>query len=107
MSAYEFTVEQRAVPGTHNHHWVAVDAADGTVIDLPQGGTGPWLGRYPEIAAHLAGKGIKVALDYARARGDTFDADHDQSVYTWTFHTEGGIVVKDIPRVISSLILQI
>ena len=106
MSAHSFTVQQRPIPGTHSHHWVAVDDDEGTVIDLPQGGIGAWLGLYPEIAAHLAGKGVAVALHYSRARGDSFDADHEQSVYTWTFNTTGGIVVKDIPRVVGSLAVQ-
>ncbi len=103
MSAYEFSVEQRAIPATHLHGWVAIDDASGAEIDLPQGGTGAWLGRYPEIAAWLAGRGVAVSLDYFRARGDSFDADHEKGLYRWTFNTGGGIVVKDIPRVIGSL----
>lgn len=107
MSGFEFTVEQRQVPGQRQHCWVAVDAASGDVIDLPRGGTGTLLGRYPEIATWLALKGTPVTLDFSRARGDTFDADHNRSLYTWTFNTGGGIVVKDIPRVEASLTVQI
>lgn len=107
MSAHEFTVEQRQVPGTHQHTWVAVDDATGMVIDLPQGGTGAFLGRYPEIAACLAGAGLSVTLDYSRARGDSFDADHANGVYTWSFNTGGGIAVKDIPRVMASFTVEL
>jgi hypothetical protein len=103
MTAHQFTIEQRQVPGTHQHGWIAVDDANGAVIDLPHGGTGDYLGRYPEIAAYLSGKGIDVALDYCRRRGDTFDADHQQRVYTWTFETGGGVVVRDIPRLVAGI----
>lgn len=103
MSTYKFTVEQRPVPNEHRHGYVAIEHSSGDEIDLPEGGTGPFLGRYPEIAAYLAGKGVKVQLDYSRARQDSFDADHNQSVYTWTFNTGGGVVVVDVPRVVSSL----
>jgi len=65
MSAYEFNVEQRPIPGTHKHHWVATDAG-AAVIDLPEGGTSDHLGRYPEIVAYLAGQGVIVALDFSR-----------------------------------------
>lgn len=103
MSTYKFTIEQRPVPGEHQHGWVAIEDSSGDEIDLPKGGAGAFLGRYPEIAAYLAGKGLRVELVYSRARQDSFDADHDQSVYTWTFNTGGGIVVADIPRVVREL----
>lgn len=106
MSAYEFEVEQRPVPGTHEHGWVAIDRASGTAIDLPLGGSGAWLGRYPEIAAWLGGQGVKAALEFSRARGDIFDADHDKGVYSWTFNTAGGIVVRDIPRLLAGIKIQ-
>lgn len=107
MSAYEFTVEQRQFPGTHQHSWVAIDRASGSAIDLPQGGSGAWLGRYPEIAPWLAGQGVRAALEFSRARGDTFDADHQKGVYTWTFNTAGGIVVRDIPRLVAGITIQV
>ncbi|HEX8443480.1 MAG TPA: hypothetical protein VF631_07520 [Allosphingosinicella sp.] len=95
------------MPGANRHGWVAIDDATGFAIDLPQGGTGAYIGRYPEIAAYLATKGLAVALDYSRARGDQLDADHGKGVYTWTFETGGGIVVKDIPRVMASITVQL
>lgn len=100
MSTYKFTIEQHPVPGQNQHSWVAIEDGSGDKIDLPNGGTGAFLGRYPEIAAYLAGKGIDANLVYSRARKDSFDADHDNSIYTWTFNTGGGIVVADIPRVV-------
>ena len=107
MSAFEFSVEQRQVPCRHEHVWVAIDDASGDEIALPKGGTGDFLGRYPEIAAWLAAKGVRATLDYSRARGDTFDADHDQSRYTWAFNTGGGIVVNDIPRLIEGITVEL
>lgn len=107
MSTYEFDVQQRQISGTRQHTWVAIDRASGTVIDLPAGGSGAWLGRYPEISSWLAGQGITAELDYSRARGDTFDADHKKGVYTWTFNTAGGIVVRDIPRLVTGMTIQV
>lgn len=106
MSAYEFDIEQRQIPATHEHGWVAIDRASGTEIDLPRGGSGAWLGRYPEISDWLAGHGVTAALDYSRARGDTFDADHQSGVYCWTFNTAGGIVVRDIARLVAAITIQ-
>ena len=107
MNAFLFSVEQRSVSGQHQHTWVAIDNANGFEIDLPKGGTGAFLGRYPEIANYLIAKGHNVALDYSRQRGDTFEADHTQSIYTWTFNTGGTIVVKDIPRLVFGISVQI
>lgn len=107
MSTYKFTVEKRRIPGEHRHGYVAIDDSSGDEIDLPEGGTGAFLGRYPEIAVYLARKGVNVQLDYSRARQDSFDADHEQSVYIWTFNTGGGVVVVDVPRVIWSLTVDV
>lgn len=107
MAAYKFTVEQRRVPGQHLHGWVAIDEADGTEIPLSKGGTGAFLGRYPEIAAYLATKKVTAVLDYSPARGDRFDPDYAKDVHTFTFNTAGVIVVKDIPRLIAGMTLQL
>lgn len=107
MAAHEFTVEQRQVPGQHLHGWVAIDAADRTEIPLPNGGTGAFLGRYPEIAAYLATKNVTAALDYSPARGDRFEPDYANDVHKFTFNTAGEIVVKDIPRLIAGITLQL
>lgn len=107
MSTYEFSVEQRAIPGANEHGWVAVNDADGAEISLQKGGSGQFLGRYPEIEDYLAGKGIKAALSYTPRRGDKLDLDYEQEVFTWTFNTGGEIVVRDIPRLIASLTIEL
>lgn len=100
MIAHSFTVEQRQVPGEPAHYWVAIDDDDGSEIPLYKGGTGAWLGRYPEIADYLASKSVQAALDYTPRRGDRFDPDYEKDEHRWTFETGGGIVVKDIPRLV-------
>jgi hypothetical protein len=108
MSAHSFTVAQRPVPAQSSHTWVAIDDADGTEIPLPKGGTGEFLGRYPEIADYLAKeKGVGVALDYAPRRGDHFDPDYANDEHRWTYDTGGGIVVKDIPRLVLEITLRV
>jgi hypothetical protein len=68
-------------------------------------------GRLPrplsEIADYLSAKGLAVALDYSSRRGDTFEADHEKGVYTWTFNTGGIIVVKDIARLVWGLSVEV
>ncbi|HEY5712619.1 MAG TPA: hypothetical protein VIT38_12055 [Allosphingosinicella sp.] len=108
MSAYDFTVEQRQVPGQRQHCWVAIDDADGTEIPLPKGGNVAWVGRYPEIVvAYLAAKNVTAVLDYSPARGDNFEPAYEKDIHTFTFNTGGGIVVKDIPRAQFGLSLQL
>lgn len=105
MTAHSFRIEQRPVPGTHTHGWVAVDEDTGDEIDLTRGGTGDHLGRYPEIARYLSDRGVPVVLEYSPHRSDTLDCDYRNNLYTWTFATGGGIVVKDIPRTVFALTL--
>lgn len=103
MTAHSFRIEERPVPGTTTHVCVAIDESTGEEFDLPRGGTGDHLGRYPEIAHYLSGKGVTVVLEYSTRRGDTLDCDYRNDLYTWTFATGGGVVVKDIPRTVFAL----
>lgn len=100
MTAQSFRIEERPIPGTATHSWTAIDEDTDDEIDLPRGGNGDHLGRYPEIAHYLSGKGVSVLLEYSTRRGDTLECDHKNGLYTWTFATGGGIAVKDIPRTV-------
>jgi len=106
MAAHSFTVEERPVPGKPEHVWVAIDDADRAEIPLPRGGSGVYLGRYPELAGYLAAKGVECALDFTPRRGDIFEPDYENDVHTFTFDTAGGIVVKDIPRTVGRVTIQ-
>ncbi len=52
------------------------------------------------IEAYLARMNVKVALEYSPARGDRFEPDYANDVHKFIFNTAGGIVVKDIPRLV-------
>ena len=106
MSAYSFKVEQRQVPFQHGHTWVAIDEATNAEIPLPSGGNNRRLGAYPEIEAYLGQQGVKANLVYVRSRGDHLDIDYEAEAHTWTFQTGGGVVVKDIPRLVQGLSLD-
>lgn len=104
MTISKYQVEQRPVPGSHTHGWTAVEEETATEIPLPQGGNGQFLGSYPEIMNHLAGRGFDGRLAFSRVRGDELDIDHGTGNTTWTFRTAAGdVVVRDISRVVLSL----
>jgi hypothetical protein len=103
MSAYSFKVEQRQVPFQHGHTWVAIDEATNVEIALPSGGNDRLLGAYPEIVTYLSAQGVKANLIYTQSRGDHLDIDYEAETHTWTFQTAGGVVVKDIPRLVRGL----
>jgi hypothetical protein len=103
MTVLEFRVEERPVaPGQHS--WVAIDLSSGVEIALPQGGNktaaGDFVGRYPEVEAHiLACYNLVVPLTYD-SRIDELTTTSD-GASTWFFHRSTATVrVYDIARTV-------
>lgn len=97
MQIHEYDIQERALSGQNLHSWVAIERDSSTEIPLPQGGNGIFLGRYPEIATHIAKVGLPVNLSYSRARGDTLDiaahsAEMGQAALKRHYATRGGEV---------------
>lgn len=105
MSQFSFTVEEQPVPGKHTHTWVATNAEDNSVIDLPEGGNGAAFSTYPEIAEYLNNNhGLDISLNYD-ARTDKVEIEAGGNS-TWTFHRKGNVVIiHDIPRTVGRVVV--
>jgi hypothetical protein len=102
MARYEFRVQEYPVPQTHYVGWEAKDQANGKSVLLPNGGTGQYLGRYPEIEDYVSTEYSKsVSLRYGgQPAGDDLSIGSDGNSI-WTFRRNGDeFIVRDIPRII-------
>lgn len=99
MTIYKFNVEERPVPFSHFHGWVAIDENSRDEIPLPDGGNGNNPGYYPEIEGYLKKKySLSVDLHYFGIRGDTLEIETGVHA-TFTFSRGNDkIIVRDIPR---------
>ena len=104
MATHSFRVEERPVPFSHFHGWVAVDESTGQTIPLPDGGNGEYLGCYPEIEGHLkTTANLSVDLSYASRLGDTLEIE--QGIHATFTYQRGNdkIIIRDIPRKVWSV----
>lgn len=102
MATFEFHVKQIPVASSPGQHtWEAIDNGNGYAIPLPSGGTGMYLGSFPEIADYLRQQhGIDADLDYVNPP-DALVIDRAKNTVIWTFLRAGHtVIVKDMPRLV-------
>jgi hypothetical protein len=102
---FEFEITERSIAGEESAPAYAAvhllsDMGPSRTIALSSGGSGKYLGWYPEIEKYLAEVfNIPLSIQYHDDK-DTLSIDYAAaSKLTWTYHrSPAAVVVKDQPR---------